>query len=67
MIKTIPSQRYARFIHQGPPQELQLTLDYIFHTGLPQSGQNLSQPLVIEYYGRSIQASEAQIYIPIGS
>ncbi|MBU1878493.1 MAG: GyrI-like domain-containing protein, partial [Chloroflexi bacterium] len=48
VVKTIPALKYARFIHQGPPSDLPLTLDYIYHTWLPKSEQRLARPLVIE-------------------
>jgi AraC family transcriptional regulator len=69
-VKTIPSLRYARFIHKGPTRELQLTLDYVYHTWLPKSGHSLSHPLVIEHYGQDFrnlddEESETEIYIPI--
>ena len=70
VVKTIPSLRYARFIHKGPTTELQLTLDYGYHTWLPKSGESLSYPLVIEHYGQDFrnlddEESETEIYIPI--
>jgi len=69
-VKTIPPSKYARFVHKGPMQELQLTLDYIHHTWLPRSGKGLSYPFVIEHYGhdfRNLENKEAErgIYIPI--
>jgi AraC family transcriptional regulator len=72
VVKTVPASKYARFVHKGPTQELQLTLDYIYHTWLPKSGQSLSCPLVIEHYGEDFRSldreeSERGVYIPINS
>jgi len=69
-VKKIPSLKYARFIHKGPTRELQLTLDYVYHTWLPKSSHSLSYPLVIEHYGQDFrnahnEESEREIYIPI--
>ena len=70
VVKVIPSLTYARFVHKGPRRDLELTLDYIYHTWLPQSDMRLSHPLEIEYYGRDLSGSdhkepEWEIYIPI--
>jgi AraC family transcriptional regulator len=70
VIKDIPALKYARFIHKGSRQELQLTLDYIFHTWLPQSGHHLVSPLMIEHYGHNFGGlesaeSETRIYVPV--
>jgi len=70
VVKTIPALRCARFIHKGPTRELQLTLDYVYHTWLPKSGECLSYPLVIEHYGQDFrnldnEESERGIDIPI--
>jgi AraC family transcriptional regulator len=69
-VKTIPSLKYASFIHKGPTRELQLTLDYVYHTWLPKSGECLSYPLIIEHYGQDFRSlddegSKRGIYIPI--
>lgn len=68
--KSIPAQRYARFVHKGPRQDLGLTLDYVYQTWLPRSGNRLSYPLELEYYGRCLggktsRESETAILIPI--
>lgn len=70
VVKTIPPRKYAEFIHKGPTRELQLTLDYIYHTWLPRSGQSLSYSWVIEYYGRDFRdaesaESERKICVPV--
>jgi AraC family transcriptional regulator len=68
--KSIPAQRYARFVHKGPRQDLGLTLDYVYQTWLPKSGNQLSYPLELEYYGHGLggetsHESETAILIPI--
>jgi AraC family transcriptional regulator len=70
VVKTIPPSRYVRFVHKGRFRDLELTLDYVYQTWLPKSGQCLSQPLEIEAYGQDLGVcedaeSEQAIYIPI--
>jgi AraC family transcriptional regulator len=70
VLKAIPACTCARFIHKGPIRDLFLTLDYVYHTWLPKSGRQLSQPLVIEHYGPGCggvddDEFEVEIYIPI--
>jgi len=49
-VKTLPPSQYARFTHTGPRSDVPLTLDYIFYTWLPKSGQRWVWPFVIEQY-----------------
>jgi AraC family transcriptional regulator len=70
--KTVPAQQYARFCHRGPPKDLGLTLDYIYHTWLPKSGWRLALPLEIECYGQDPKGDEGKpeevrILIPLRS
>jgi AraC family transcriptional regulator len=70
VVRTIPSSKYARFVHKGPAKDLGLTLDYIYQTWLPRSGEHLACPLEIEHRGQDFrdsddQDSERVIYIPI--
>jgi AraC family transcriptional regulator len=70
VLKTLPPSTYARFIHKGPYRDLQLTLDYVYHTWLPRSGQRLAHPLVVESYGphpwvRGDPESEMEIHVPV--
>ncbi len=68
MVKTIPALSYARFIHQGPYQDLKLTRDYIYQTWLPKSGKRLAYPIEIErrhFEGSDREESERVIYIPV--
>jgi AraC family transcriptional regulator len=69
-LKKFPALKWARFIHKGPTRELSLTLDYVYHTWLPKSGQSLSYPWVLEDYGHDFRNADGQdyergIYIPI--
>jgi AraC family transcriptional regulator len=69
VVKSIPPLKYARFIHRGARDDLQLTLDYIYQTWLPKSGERLAYPLEIARYGRDMSAVlddvELEIYIPL--
>ncbi len=70
VVRTVLSSRYARFIHKGPYDDLGLTLDYVYQTWLPKSGQRLAGPFEIECYGQNFgfpddKESKATIYIPI--
>jgi AraC family transcriptional regulator len=70
IVKSIPSSEYVCFVHKGSPDNLQLTLDFIYHTWIPKSGKILSDTFVIEYYGDDFGSvrcnnGEIQIYIPI--
>ena len=66
----IPAMTWAKFIHKGPDQDLELTLDYIYQTWLPKSGRTLSLPLMIENLGHDFrdfdcEETETEIHIPI--
>lgn len=50
VVKTFPPGSYACFTHTGPWQDLPLTLDYIYHTWLPNSGARLLSGWVLERY-----------------
>jgi AraC family transcriptional regulator len=70
VVKTLPDLRYARFTHQGPLQDLGLTLGYIYHTWLPKSGHNLALPLEVESFGQHLgpmgsKDGEWGFYIPV--
>jgi predicted transcriptional regulator YdeE len=66
----MPPSRCARFIHKGPYRDLGLTLDYVYQTWLPKSGQRIASSFEIERYGRDLRSpddegAETEIYIPI--
>jgi AraC family transcriptional regulator len=68
--KTIPASTYARFIHKGPWAARRLTLDYIYQTWLPQSGQRLGGLPEVERYAAGVPEMagiqpETKIYIPL--
>ncbi len=70
VVKRIPPSKYARFIHRGPAKDLSHTLDYVYHTWLPKSGERLAYPLEIEEYvvdfgERDRKGAERAIFIPI--
>jgi AraC family transcriptional regulator len=69
VVKSIPSLKYARFIHKGARDDLRLTLDYIYQTWLPKSGERLAYPLEIACYGRDMSAVwndvEFEVCIPL--
>jgi AraC family transcriptional regulator len=70
VVKTIPSSRYAKFVHKGRREDFGLTLDYIYQTWLPKSGERLARPLEIEWYGQELgdldgENAEWTVYIPI--
>ena len=67
--KTMPSARYARFVHKGSRKELQFTLDYVYQIWLPKSGESLAHPFEIECYGQEPDAAQAgaewEVLVPI--
>jgi len=70
VVKSIPRSKYARFTHKGPSKDLSYTLDYIYHTWLPKSGERLAYPFELEAYQGEFgewdhEEAERGIYIPI--
>ena len=70
VVKSLPGSKYARFIHKGSSKDLPYTLDYIHHTWLPKSGEQLAHPFELEAYQGEIgkwdqEGAEWGIYIPI--
>ncbi len=68
--KTIPTSHYARFVHKGLIQDLPLTMDYVYHTWQPRSGQRISYSWAIEHSMRDFRDAtepgfEREIYIPL--
>jgi AraC family transcriptional regulator len=69
-VKIIPPLKYAKFIHKGPYEDIRFTLDYVYQTWLPQSGQRLAYPVEIEYHkggfgGSDPSEAEVEILIPV--
>lgn len=49
--QTLPGGRYIRFSHPAPAADLPFTLDYLYHTWLPQAGLQPAYPLEIVDFG----------------
>jgi AraC family transcriptional regulator len=69
VVKTVPAQSCASFVHAGSADDLSLTLDYVYHTWSPRSGTEISHRWVIEQYdhhlsGRSTR-SQTRLLIPL--
>ncbi|MEJ2208748.1 MAG: AraC family transcriptional regulator [Anaerolineae bacterium] len=69
--KQVPAGRWARFVHKGPRDALPLTMDYVYHLWLPQSGHSLARPWVLEQYGACLPdlddaEAETGILVPLG-
>ncbi len=66
---TIPGGNYAKFVHHGSLVGLEKTMNYIFGTWLPNSGEELRQAPDLEVYGEKFNPksdeSEIEILIPI--
>jgi AraC family transcriptional regulator len=49
--KTLPAGDYLRVPHRGSARDLALTLDYAYHTWLPQGDYRAAMPWYVEHYG----------------
>jgi AraC family transcriptional regulator len=70
IIKTLPAQSCARFIHKGTRLDLRLTLDYIYHTWLPQANLPLRSSTILLHYGCGFEDSpqaETEVFVEVGS
>ena len=70
VVRSMPRSKFARFIHKGLSTDLSYTLDYVYHTWLPKSGERLAYPFELEEYGgdfgaRDHEEAERGICIPI--
>ena len=72
VVKTIAPLRCASFLHKGARRELRHTLNYIYGTWLPKSGERLACRMVIENYDKDWERcregeieTEWELYIPI--
>jgi len=67
--KIIPAGRYAIFTHKGTLDKLEHTMNYIFGSWLPKSGEELRDAPDLELYDHRFkhdsENSEIDIYIPI--
>lgn len=68
-ILSIPTSKYAVFLHKGPASEGYKTFQYIFGTWLPNSGFELDNrphfEVLGEKYKNNEQNSEEEVFIPI--
>jgi AraC family transcriptional regulator len=66
VVQTLPAGKYLRFIHHGPAPALFLTLDYVYHTWLPNADLRPAYPLVIERVeGDNPTDSAREIFLPV--
>jgi AraC family transcriptional regulator len=66
---TLPAQSCARFIHRGLRRDLQLTLDYIYFTWLPQANVPLRSSTILLHYGPVFHDSpqaETEVFVEVG-
>ncbi len=68
--KVVPPSKYARFIHKGRARDIWMTLDYIYQTWLPKSGNVVAAPIEVFVYakddgGPDCPDSETEVLIPI--
>ena len=66
--KTLPAYTYLRVTHRGTARDLALTLDYAYHTWLPQSDYRTAMPWYVEHYGATPgRPSDGvwDIYLPV--
>jgi AraC family transcriptional regulator len=65
----LPAQSCARFIHKGLRCDLQLTLDYIYYTWLPQANVQLRPSTILLHYGPGFADSpqaETEVWVELG-
>lgn len=70
VMKTLPAQQWARFIHQGARRDLPLTLDYIHHTWLPQANLRWRPSTILLHYGQRFEDSddaEMEVFVEVES
>jgi AraC family transcriptional regulator len=77
IVKPLPALRYVRFTHRGTARDVELTLDYIYYTWMPQADMDTHDPLrpvmplYLEHFGPmpphpDAEDSEWDILVPIG-
>ncbi len=67
--KVLPPQHCVKVTHRGAARDLALTLDYVYHTWLPQSGFRAAQRYILEHYRPmlpypGVEGGEWQVYVP---
>lgn len=67
--KCVPAGRYAVFTHKGSLEKLEYTMNYIYGSWLPRSGEKLRDAPDLEIYDDRFlpesEESELDIYLPI--
>ncbi|MDC7126926.1 MAG: AraC family transcriptional regulator [Spirochaetales bacterium] len=69
-VKTIPRQKYLKFLHKGRANTVGRTYQYIYENYLPESNYRLPHLYNFEYYGKGHlgpfnDESVSEIYIPV--
>ena len=70
IVKTLPAQPCARFIHKSLRHNLSLTLDYIYYTWLPQANLRWHPSTILLHYGRRFEDSddaEMEVFVEVES
>jgi AraC family transcriptional regulator len=68
VVKTLPAQSCARFIHKGLRRDLPLTFDYIYHTWQPQANVSLCLATIVLHYdqtGADSPQAETEVLVEI--
>ncbi|MFC1819755.1 GyrI-like domain-containing protein [Thermodesulfobacteriota bacterium] len=70
VMRTVPTQKYAVFVHKGPADKIKETYGVIYGTLLPKLGYDFAKAPDFEYYDDRFdednqETSELDIYIPI--
>lgn len=64
--KTLPARSYLHVAHRGAAPDLALTLDYAYHTWLPQSDYRPAGTWYVEHYGAMPGGAAAwDVYLPV--
>jgi predicted transcriptional regulator YdeE len=64
----LPAHTYLRVIHRGTARALSFTLDYTYHTWLPQSDYYAALPWYVEHYSTTPGRSGDgvwDVYLPV--
>ncbi len=71
VVKTLPPLQYVRLTHRGHVQDIGLTLDYVYHTWIPQNDFCPAQRLYLERYGENApllsddESGVWDVYVPV--
>jgi predicted transcriptional regulator YdeE len=67
IVKPMPPMRCVRCTHRGTAREVGLTLDYVYHTWMPQADVNgqgpprPALPLYLEHFGPALPPSDTEM------